>query len=50
MRRASKLKNGRNYRDNVEIKYTENSFLRIKASESWSIEWAVKTAAPAESQ
>ncbi len=30
----------------MKIKYTEISFLHIKASESWSIEWVVKTAAP----
>ncbi len=30
----------------MKIKYTENSFQHIKASESWSIEWVVKTAVP----
>ncbi len=30
----------------MKIKYTENSFLHIKAFEIWSIGWAVRTAAP----
>jgi hypothetical protein len=34
MRSASQLKNSKKLRDCVEINYTENSFLHIKASES----------------
>jgi hypothetical protein len=34
MRRATKLKNGTNKGDYVEIKYMENPFLHIKATES----------------